>query len=322
MSIVAEELKSTHVVEYSVSDAAIEKLRERYTGLTIATTADYERVRVGIGEIRDIRVQVEKTRVELKADALAYGRKVDAEAKRITALLLEIEEPLKLEKQKVDYEKARVKREKEEAERRRIEEELRIKREAEEAEAARLKAEQDERDRIERERIAAEQKAEADRLAKERAALEAEKAKAEEERRKQQAIIDEQNRVMQAKLDEEAAALKAEKERLQREQFEREAKERAEREAREKLEREAAEKRDREEREAEEREHRAAMAPDFEKLAAFAKAIADLPSPDVNTSEAIHYLHHANEHLNQAVELLNDFAAKYGPKPAELKAAS
>ena len=121
MAIVAEELKSTHVVEYSVSDAAIDKLRERYSGLTIASTADYERVRLGIGEIRDIRVQVEKTRVELKADALAYGRKVDAEAKRITAMLLEIEEPLKLEKQKVDDEKARVKREKEEAERRRIE---------------------------------------------------------------------------------------------------------------------------------------------------------------------------------------------------------
>ena len=303
MAIVAEELKSTHVVEYSVSDAAIEKLRERYTGLTIESTADYERVRVGIAEVRDIRVAVEKTRVELKADALAYGRKVDAEAKRITSLLLEIEEPLKLEKQKVDDEKARVKREKEEAERRRIEEELRIKREADEAAA-----------KAERDRIAAEQKAEADRLAKERAALEAERAAAEEERRKAQAVIDEQNRVERERIEAEQAKLREEREKLAREQFEREAKERAEREAREKLEREAAEKKAREEAEAEEREHRAAMAPDFEKLAAFAKAIAALPSPDVTTSEAIHYLHHANEHLNQAVELLEDFAAKYGKK--------
>lgn len=314
MAIVAEELKSTHVVEYSVSDAAIEKLRERYSGLTIENTADYERVRVGIGEIRDIRVQVEKTRVELKADALAYGRKVDAEAKRITSLLLEIEEPLKLEKQKVDDEKARVKREKEEAERRRIEEELRIKREAEEAEAARIKAEQEEADRKERERIAAEQKAEADRLAKERAALEAERAKAEEERRKAQAIIDEQNRIMQAKLDEEAAALKAEKERLQREQFEREAKERAEREAREKLEREAAEKKAREEAEAEERERLAALAPDREKLTAFAETIAAIAPPIVKSSEAMHYLERACDHIQQAAVILRSFSEN-NPEP-------
>lgn len=303
MSIVAENLKSTHVVEYSVSDAAIEKLRERYSGLTITDSHDYEKVRTAIADVRDIRVQVEKTRVELKADALAYGRKVDAEAKRITGLLLEIEEPLKLEKAKVDDEKARVKREKEEAEKARIEAELKAKREAEEAAA-----------KAERDRIAEEQRIESERLAKERAALEAERAAAEEERRKAQAIIDEQNRLAQAKLDEEAAKLKAERERLAREQFEREAKERAEADARAKVEREAAEKKAREEREAEEREHRAAMAPDFEKLAAFAKAIADLPSPDVTTSEAIHYLHHASEHLNQAVELLEDFAAKYGKK--------
>lgn len=301
MSIVAENLKSTHVVEYSVSDAAIEKLRERYSGLTIADSHDYEKVRTAIADVRDIRVQVEKTRVELKADALAYGRKVDAEAKRITNLLLEIEEPLKLEKAKVDDEKARIKREKEEAEQRRIEAELQAKREAEEAAA-----------KAERERIAAEQKAESDRLAKERAELEKERAAAEEERRKAQAVIDEQNRIAQAKLDEEAAKLKAERERLAREQFELEAKERAEADARAKVEREAAEKLAREEREAEEREHRAAMAPDFEKLAVFAKAIESLQSPEVTTSEAIHYLHHANEHLNQAVELLHDFAAKYG----------
>ncbi len=295
--------RSTPIVEYSVSDAAIEQLRARYTGLTIQSTADYERVRVGIGEVRDIRVQVEKTRVELKADALAYGRKVDTEAKRITGLLLEIEEPLKLEKAKVDDEKARIKREKEEAERAAIAAELKAKLDAEEA-----------AQKAERDRIAAEQQAESDRLAKERAALEAERAAAEEERRKAQAIIDEQNRIAQAKLDEEAAKLKAERERLAREQFEREARERAEADARAKVEREAAEKNAREEREAEEREHRAAMAPDFEKLAAFAKAIEDLPSPDVTTSEAIHYLHHANEHLNQACELLHDFAAKYGKK--------
>ena len=118
-----------------VTDAAIDVLRQEYAGLEIKTTADYERVRLAIADVRDRRVTVEKTRVELKAGALEYGRRVDSEAKRITAMLAEIEEPLKAEKQRVDDEKARVKREKEEAERARIEAELKAKREAEEAEA-------------------------------------------------------------------------------------------------------------------------------------------------------------------------------------------
>ena len=296
MAIVAEELKSSHVVEYSVSDAAIDKLRERYSGLTIASTADYERVRLGIGEIRDIRVQVEKTRVELKADALAYGRKVDAEAKRITAMLLEIEEPLKLEKQKVDDEKARVKREKEEAERRRIEEELRVKREAEEAAA-----------KAERDRIAAEQKAEADRLAKERAALEAERAAAEEERRKDQAVIDEQNRLERERIEAEQAKLREERERLQREQFEREAKERAEREAREKLEREAAEKKAREEAAAAEAARLEALRPDKDKLLSLVKSIQAINYPELSTEEANSVLKKANRVICDAVSILEDY---------------
>lgn len=289
--------RSTPIVEYSVSDAAIEQLRARYTGLTIQSTADYERVRVGIGEVRDIRVQVEKTRVELKADALAYGRKVDTEAKRITTLLLEIEEPLKIEKAKVDDEKARVKREKEEAERAAIATELKAKLDAEEA-----------AQKAERDRIAAEQQAESDRLAKERAELEKERAAAEEERRKAQAIIDEQNRIAQAKLDEEAAKLKAEREKLAREQFEREAKERAEADARAKVEREAAEKKAREEREAEERERLAALAPDREKMTAFAEAIATIAPPVVNSSEAMHYLDRACDHIQQAAIILRSFS--------------
>ncbi len=289
--------RSTPIVEYSVSDAAIEQLRARYTGLTIQSTADYERVRGGIGEVRDIRVQVEKTRVELKADALAYGRKVDTEAKRITNLLLEIEEPLKIEKAKVDDEKARVKREKEEAERAAIAAELKTKLDAEEA-----------AQKAERDRIAAEQQAESDRLAKERAELEKERAAAEEERRKAQAIIDEQNRIAQAKLDEEAAKLKAEREKLAREQFEREAKERAEADARAKVEREAAEKKAREEREAEERERLAALAPDREKMTAFAEAIATIAPPVVNSSEAMHYLDRACDHIQQAAIILRSFS--------------
>jgi chromosome segregation ATPase len=301
MSIVAEELKSTEIVTFSVSDAAIDKLRERYAGLTIQNTADYERVRVGIGELRDIRVQVEKTRVVLNAPLLERGRKINSEAKRVTALLEAIEKPLQIEKDKADAEKARVKKEKEDAAKAIIEAELQAKREAEEAAA-----------KAERDRIAAEQKAESERLAKERAELEKERAAAEEERRKAQAVVDEQNRIMQAKLDEEAAALKAEREKLAREQFEREAKERAEADARAKVEREAAEAKRRAEIEQEERERRAELAPDREKIAAFSVAIKALVAPVAEWSEADHYIGAAVEHLRQAAEILDDFVEKFG----------
>jgi chromosome segregation ATPase len=287
----------TPIVEYNVSDAAIEQLRERLSGLTINKPSDYEVVRCGIAEIRDLRGRVEKMRVELKAGALEYGRKVDSEAKRITAMLLEIEEPLKLEKQKVDDEKARVKREKEDAERAKIEAELAAKRAAEEAEAARLKAERDAAEKAERERIAAAQAAENARLESERRKLAA-----------AQAIIDEQNRAAAAKLEAERKVIEAERLRMEREEFERQAKARAEQEARDRLAREAEAKREAEVRAAEERKRLAQMAPDKEKLSVLRSAINDLAQPAVISPEARECLADVNDLLNAAVERIDAFS--------------
>lgn len=284
-------------VEYSVSDAALEELKAEYSGLTISNTAEYEVVRKAIGHCRDLRVATESKRKELKADALEYGRKVDSEAKRITEALLSIEEPLKLEKSKVDDEKARVKKEKEDALQAKMEAELQAKREAEEAAA-----------KAERDRIAAEQKIEADRLAAERAELEAERAAVEAERQKQQAIIDEQNRAQQAKLDAEAAKLKAERDAIEREKFQQEAKIRAEREATEKVEREAAEKKAREEAAKAEAERLAAMAPDREKLAGFALTLRSLKPPMVSSLEAQQAMEEAFEYIADACCALELFA--------------
>jgi chromosome segregation ATPase len=286
----------TPIVEYNVSDAAIEQLRVRLEGLTIREPGDYEVVRCGIAEIRDLRGRVEKMRVELKAGALEYGRKVDSEAKRITAMLLEIEEPLKLEKQKVDDEKARIKREKEDAERARIESELAAKRAAEEAEAARVKAERDAAEKAERERIAAEQAAENARLEGERKKLAA-----------AQAIIDEQNRVAAEKLAVERKAIEAERLLMERKEFERQATLRAEQEARDRVAREAEAKRAAEAREAEERRRMAAMAPDKDKLVAMRTAINEIAQPPVISPEAKACVADVNDLLNAAVERIDAF---------------
>lgn len=103
-------MADTNIIDYSVTDAALAELKEKYGGLR-AKFGDgmaYKSVTDAIAVVRTLRVNVEKKRVELKADALEYGRKVDAEAKRITAALLEVEEPLKANKDEIDAEKERL----------------------------------------------------------------------------------------------------------------------------------------------------------------------------------------------------------------------
>src|SRR3972149_5089026 len=132
-----EEVPSTPLVKYSVTDAHLAALREKFDGLTCDTPLEYEDSRLANAVAREPWVGVENRRVELKADALAYGRLVDSEAKRITESLRAIEDPLKAMKQAVDDEKERVKREAQEARNREIEAKVRAEREAEDA---RLKA--------------------------------------------------------------------------------------------------------------------------------------------------------------------------------------
>ena len=62
--------------------------------------------------VKNHRVAVEKKRKDLKADALEWGRKVDAEAKRITVLLEPIEVHLQTEEDKVTKEKERIRTQK------------------------------------------------------------------------------------------------------------------------------------------------------------------------------------------------------------------
>lgn len=264
------------VIRFSVTDVGIAELRDRYAGLSADTSKGYEAVRLAIAECRCLRGAVEQRRVELKADALAWSRTVDAEAKRITGLLYAIEDPLKAQKDAIDAEKERRRQEVIEAKRLELEAQIRAEREAEEV---MLRAARE----AEEERLRAARVADEERLAAERARLEAERRLLEDARRK--ADADDAARRDQARrqheaeeatlraereaLDADRRKVQAERERAEREEFERQTRIRAEREATERVERERIEKAKRD-------AEFAALRPDVEKVAAYADKILAL----------------------------------------------
>lgn len=220
------------LVQFGVADAAIAELSEQYMPLRVDGLEDSKGLAV-VHEarmvVKNLRVQVEKKRKELKADSLEYGRAVDGEAKRITALLAPIEEHLNAQEQAVLDEKARIKREAEE----RKAVALQVRMDALAAvgsypvativegmdderfaqflgeatatyqECKRINEAEAERQRVERERLEAEQR----KLEEERAALEAERAEIEKAKRQaEQAEL--------SRIAEEAKALASEAERV------------------------------------------------------------------------------------------------------------
>lgn len=263
---------TTVLVRYDVDEAALALVREQCAALTCDTPAGYEEVRTAIGRLRATRTKIEKRRVELKADALAYGRLVDTEAKRVTALVTEIESPLQAKKDAVDNELARIKAEADAAKLRAIEAEIEANRAKQEAEAKAIRDAEEARIAVERAALAAE-----------RAAMEAERAKAEAARKAEadriaaeQAIVAEAQRKERAALDAQLRAIEAARVAAEREEYERQAKARAEKDAAERLEREHVEKLRRE-------AELAALLPDLEKVRTFIVAIRALVAPKVRS---------------------------------------
>lgn len=284
--------ETTQLVKFDISEEQIGRAGAKCQAMGFDTPQRYEEGRKALADIRRIRVAVEKRRVDLKAEALAFGRKVDTRAKELTALLTAIEDPLAAKKAIVDDEKARIKREAEEAMQR-------------EADAAALAARE-----LEEARIKAEREAEQARLAEERARLDEERKALDEERRK----ADEQARADRAKLDEERR-IAEEAARMERDQLEaaRRGIEAAERTMRETLEAERrAVAEEREQNERLERERQAqikaaadaaaraeadrlaaieqqarldAFKPDAEKIRSFAVTLRKVRAPDVRTDE-------------------------------------
>ena len=109
-----EEIATKELKKFNVTDAAIAKMDADYMALTVRDATDdngYKAVKSARMEVVRLRGKVEKTRVILKADSLEYGRRIDREAKRITALLAPIEAHLIGQEKIIDDEKARIKAE-------------------------------------------------------------------------------------------------------------------------------------------------------------------------------------------------------------------
>ena len=87
---------TTAIQEYSQTDAALAELSQRYAKAVydVATTKGMQDAKTARAELRNYRVDLEKVRVEIKAPALERCRLIDAEAKRITAALVDLENPI------------------------------------------------------------------------------------------------------------------------------------------------------------------------------------------------------------------------------------
>lgn len=101
----------TELEKFNVTDAAIAKMEQEFMPLSISGLEDkdgYKKVREARLVVKGKRVEVEKRRKELKEDSLKFGRAVDSEARRITALLEPIEQHLEVQQKAIDDEKERL----------------------------------------------------------------------------------------------------------------------------------------------------------------------------------------------------------------------
>ncbi|MFA4900940.1 MAG: hypothetical protein WC563_15585 [Brevundimonas sp.] len=334
---------STLPITYDVTEEQIELKRATYAAIDLAAPGGYEACRLAIADCRETMVAIEERRKELKAPALQWGTDVDSEAKRLSGMVAEIRTPLQEKKAVVDAAKAKIKRDKEEAEKAALEAQIEAERaakaalvkaaqdaenarlaavaEANRIESARLAAERKALDeqmaaqRKEADRIAAEQeaarKAEIDRVAAERAKLEADRVA--EENRQRVAREQEDARLAAVRKEEEDRAAQARAEI----EAERQALETAK--AAEQARKDAAAQAERERIAAEEAtvkeaERKAAFAarlealrPDGEKLRAWADQLSHIPPPAVTSAEAKAAIVRAGLAMDALVEMIRCF---------------
>lgn len=90
------DLTAEQIAEYKPVEAGLATLRDKYAGIVwdVSTGKGLDAARAARVAVREPRYEVERIRKALKAPAIAYGKRIDDEAKRITAALLEIEGPI------------------------------------------------------------------------------------------------------------------------------------------------------------------------------------------------------------------------------------
>jgi hypothetical protein len=326
--------KNTQVIEWTVNDQAIAEVAEQCKD--IDAYKDLDEAKQAKKGLTKMRTALSEAHKETKAEALAFGRKVDAEKNRLLAKIREIEDPISLQLDEIKNAEARKEQERLEA----IEEAiLRIEAYANDRYSLTLDQLRERQKNLGELEITDEvyqEQTERAALLKQDAGMkldlaikaeqeniqkEAEAAEQAEENRK----LREQVEAMQAeqrKKDEAEAAERAKREAQARKESEaREAEararaEQAEKEAR-KLREEAAEKERQEQQEREAREaaeRQLAQAPDREKLLAFADRVDDLLTlpPTLATDPA-------NEILRQAKAMLIEVAYDIRKSVEEMK---
>lgn len=231
------------VVLLSVTDVTINKMIADYSRLSVTGVDDKEglaKVHAARMECVKARGSIKKSHDDMKADTLAYGRKLDAEQRRLLALIAPLEEHLTEQEGIVEQEKARIAKEKEDAmvavrfgrltavggslpdvavramgpeqfehELAQVAEQVRLKKEAD----ARA-AEEAERQRVAAAELAEKNRLESERLERERVELDRQKAEQTEAARIEQVRLDQQRQEQEAALAQqrEADALKAKEE--------------------------------------------------------------------------------------------------------------
>ncbi len=115
-------LTDGHIAAYSPVAAGLAELRHRFDGVVfdVSTTKGEKEARGFRKELVTLRTTLESKRKELKAPALAYAKRIDDEAKTITAALLELEEPIDAQIKAEEARKEAERAAKAEAERQRI----------------------------------------------------------------------------------------------------------------------------------------------------------------------------------------------------------
>lgn len=307
-------------VLFAVTEATIETKLKKHLALKVNGIADKEGLAIAKAarmETVKARTSIEATRVEAKAEYLEAGRRVDAAAKQLQALIAPIEKHLDEQIDAVKREQERLEQEAADkfyAVRKQrlldaggtldegtvrsmseavfevavanMAEQTRLRKEAEAREAA----ERAERDRLQREE-AERNRIEAERLKAEREAFQKQQAEADAERKRLQAIEDEKRAAERAELDRQQAEIKAERDRLEkieRDRVEAERLEQARKDAAEKarVETEARLKREAEAAEAKRVADEAAakraeeLKPLKDKIGDFAAKVQLLPLPD------------------------------------------
>lgn len=97
---VKQELK-----KYNLADAKIAELKKKYAGLKVKDLKDKEgfvAVKTALSEVVSIRTGIDKKRLALTGDYRKIVDAINGEAKRLTALIQEVEEPLREEKDRID----------------------------------------------------------------------------------------------------------------------------------------------------------------------------------------------------------------------------